>query len=122
MKKLILLIILYNYSFAINEIYESYDANGNLVISNVKNNNNKVMDLPELKVMNSSAIPFENKRKEILQNELKNENQSLKEAVELLTKIKLIKNKNNQEQIDAINDSIKEHQKNIIIINRQLNI
>lgn len=122
MKKLILLIIFYNYTFALNEVYEHYDKNGNLVISNIKNNDSKVMELPELKIVTSSVLSFEENRKEILTNELKNEKQALKESSQLLTQIKLMKNKDNQSQVDTINDAIKEHQKNIIIINKQLNI
>lgn len=122
MKYLILLIFFGNYAFAINEVYESYDKDGNLVISNIKNNNNKVMELPDLKIITPESLSFEENRKEILKNELKNEKQALKESSDLLAKIKLMKNKDNQSQIDTVNDAIKEHQKNIIIINKQLNI
>ena len=95
MYRFIVLAIVSSISFADSHIYEYIDKSGNLVISNKPQSSGN--------------------RYKILQEELSHEKQALNDAKEAL------KNKPappKQEQL--LNNSIKEHQKNIDILNKQL--
>ena len=86
--------------YASNNVYQYTDAQGNLVISN------------------KPPMATQNKRRQILQEELTREKAALAEAQNLLAQN--ANTKGNQPRITTIEDAIKEHKKNIDILNKQL--
>ena len=101
MYRIIILATISILSFADNNIYQYIDKNGNLTVSNKPKANNL--------------------RFQILLEELDHENKSLIEAQNLLAEsIKPGNSKENPEHDELLKTTIKEHQKNIKILNKQL--
>lgn len=99
---LILVLSIAGLSYADN-IYEYTNANGILVLSN------------------KPANPYGNKRQQILKEELNKEQAALKETNDLLEQNAKTGNDSQEKMRNSVlQDAIKEHQKNIDILNKQL--
>ena len=114
-----------SYCYATDNVYQYIDNNGNLVIGNKKTENSTKLTLPNLIVMPSKQMQdhkrFSNtelKRRQILQDELTQEINMLHQSQQMLKNSKQLKLDKNQ--INVLEDSVKSHQQNINILNKQL--
>ncbi len=111
------MILLLNTCYADNQVYQSMDKNGNLVIGNTPKG--QVMELPPLTIIPAKNMQKPLNRKEltriqILQEELTAEQKALANNEYLL------KNTTDKTQQVILQDAIKEHKKNINILQKQL--
>jgi len=143
----LILALIAQLAVANTDVYQYTNAQGNLVVSNQPSASAKKMNLPPLNVavapmsnsdfkangytaqnysrigLNSYIGPNETRRTQILQEELSKEKTGLNNAQQLLNQSKAIKFNSESEyqaRIKALQDAINEHQKNIEILNKQL--
>lgn len=121
----LILTLVLSYCYATDNVYQYIDNNGNLVIGNKKTENSTKLTLPNLIVMPSKQMQdhkrFSNtelKRRQILQDELTQEINMLHQSQQMLKNSKQLKLDKNQ--INVLEDSVKSHQQNINILNKQL--
>lgn len=129
-----------------DDVYQYTDKNGRQVFTNKPVKNAKKMQLPTLTIYtppkksdntvkkiyprdNTSYLTNPTGRQLILSEELKNEKLALKDTNDALIQAKktpLASEKNNpqayNQRIQALQDAATEHQKNIDVLSRQLNI
>ncbi len=146
MRNFILLIAITSSIFA-DDIYQYTDKNGRQVYTNKPVKNATKMKLPALttytppsrnksnikkiypKENNISYLPNQTGRQLVLSEELNKEKQALsdtKDALTIAKKTLLTSEKNNKaaydNRIQALQDAITEHQKNIDVLSKQLNV
>lgn len=149
MRSFIILITVISYAFA-DDIYQYTDKNGRQVYTNKPVKNSTKMKLPALTIYNfpnknsqtkdnvrkvypkevsTSYLPNQTGRQLVLSEELSKEKQALADSKDALAQAKktpLASEKNNKDayntRIQALQDAITEHQKNIDVLSRQLNV
>lgn len=113
--------------FAENSVYTYTNAQGNLVVGNKPTLNAKPMPLPPLNVITPYVGANETGRRQILRNELTKEQIALSDTQQMLIQSKNMKFNSEihnqaayQNRIQSLQNAIKEHKKNIELLNKQL--